>query len=50
MQSLMAIACKLLRVIYVILTKGVDYDPQKLLGDIVRPENAKNKTKGAAVA
>ena len=48
MQSLMAIACK--RVIYVILTKGVDYDPQKLLGDIVRPENAKNKTKGAAVA
>ena len=45
MQSLMAIACKLLRVIYVILTKGVDYDPQKLLGDIVRPENAKNKTK-----
>jgi transposase len=50
MQSLMVIACKLLRIIYVVLTKGVDYDPHKMLGDIVRPENTKNKAKGAAVA
>ncbi len=39
MQSLIVIACKLLRVIYVILTKGTKYDPEKLLGDIKRPEN-----------
>jgi len=38
MQSLIVIACKLLRVIYAILTKGVTYDPKKLLSDIKRPE------------
>ena len=38
MQSLIVIACKLLRVIYVILTKGTKYDPKKMLGDIKRPE------------
>lgn len=37
MQSLIVIACKILRVIYTILTKGTTYDPKKLLGDIVRP-------------
>ena len=37
MQSLIVIACKLLRVIFTILTKGTTYDPKKLLGDIVRP-------------
>ncbi len=37
MQSLIVIACKLLRVIYTILTKGVVYDPQKMLMDIKRP-------------
>ena len=37
MQSLMAIAAKLLRVFYAILTKGVDYDPQKMVSDIKRP-------------
>ncbi len=37
MQSLIAIACKLLRVIYTILTKGITYDPQKMLKDIRRP-------------
>jgi hypothetical protein len=36
MQSLIAVACKLLRVIYAILTKGVKYDPQKMLADIRR--------------
>jgi transposase len=37
MQSLIVIACKLLRVIYTILTKGTPYDPKKLLMDIKRP-------------
>jgi len=37
MQSLMVIACKVIRVFYTILTKGVDYDPAKMLGDIKRP-------------
>ena len=38
MQALMAVACKLLRVLYAMITKGVKYDPEKLLGDIRRPE------------
>lgn len=33
----MAIAAKLLRVFYAILTKGVDYDPKKMVSDIKRP-------------
>jgi len=37
MQSLMAVACKVIRVFYTILTKGVDYDSAKLLSDIKRP-------------
>lgn len=37
MQSLVVIACKILRVIFAILTKGTTYDPKKMLGDIVRP-------------
>ena len=37
MQSLIVIACKILRVIFTILTKGTIYDPTKLLSDIVRP-------------
>lgn len=40
MQSVIAIACKLIRIFYMILTKGVDYDGQKMLNDIVRPEIA----------
>jgi transposase len=36
MQSLIVIACKLLRVIYTILTKGTVNDPQKLRSDIKR--------------
>ena len=38
MQSVIAVACKVLRVFYAILTKGVDYDGEKMLGDIRRPE------------
>ena len=37
MQSLIVIACKILRVIYTILTKGTVYDPKKLMTDIKRP-------------
>ena len=36
-QSLMAIAAKLIRVFYAMLTKGVDYDPKKMVSDIKRP-------------
>jgi len=41
MQSLIVIACKILRVIYTILTKGTVYDPQKLMADIKRPSKQK---------
>ena len=37
-QSLVVVACKILRVIYTILKTGTTYDPQKLLKDIRRPE------------
>ncbi len=37
MQSVAAVACKGLRIFYTILTKGVDYDAGKLMGDIRRP-------------
>ena len=37
MQSIIAIGCKLLRIIFAILKKGIRYDPQKMLDDIVRP-------------
>ncbi len=36
-QSLIALSCKLIRVFYAILTKGIEYDPQKLIRDIHRP-------------
>jgi transposase len=41
MQSLIVIACKVLRVIYTILTKGVTYDPKKMLRDIKRQSKEK---------
>lgn len=37
MQSLVVIACKILRVIYTILKTWTTYDPQKLLKDIKHP-------------
>ena len=36
MQSLIVIACKLLRIIYTMLKTGVVYDPKKMLRDIKR--------------
>ena len=38
MRSVVAVARKILRIFYTILTKGVEYDPKKLLGDIRRPQ------------
>ncbi len=38
MQSVVVVACKVIRVFYAILTKGVDYDAEKLMGDIRRPQ------------
>ncbi|MDD4593347.1 MAG: IS110 family transposase [Parabacteroides sp.] len=39
MQSLIVIACKILRVIYTILKKGTRYDPEKMLKEIIFPTN-----------
>lgn len=38
MQSLIVIACKLLRIIFTILKNGTVYDPKKMIMDIRRPE------------
>ncbi len=38
MQSVVAVACKIIRVFYTILTKGVGYDANKLIGDIRRTQ------------
>ena len=38
MQSLIVIACKLLRIIFTILKKGIHYDAERMKRDIVRPE------------
>ena len=38
MQSLIVIACKLLRIIYKLLTTGEKYDPSKMRSDIVYQE------------
>jgi transposase len=37
MQSVVAVACKVLRIFWAILTKGVSYDGSKMLSDIRRP-------------
>lgn len=40
MQSIIAVACKVIRIFYAILTKGIDYDGRRMLQDIVRPSVA----------
>ena len=35
-QAMVAVSCKLIRVFYAVLTKGVDYDRLKMLSDIHR--------------
>ena len=42
MQSVIAVACKVIRIFYAILTKGVAYDGGKMLEDIKRPVVAMN--------
>ena len=37
-QAMIAIACKMIRIFYAILTKGTAYDARKLTTDIVRPQ------------
>lgn len=37
MQSMIAVACKLIRIFYKLLTTGESYDGEKLMGDIKRP-------------
>ena len=37
MQSLTVIACKLLRIIFTILKKGVRFDPERMMRDIIYP-------------
>jgi len=37
-QSIIAMACKLIRIFYVVMTKGCAYDPSKMLTDIHRNE------------
>lgn len=38
MQALMAVACKLLRILYALITKGEKYNASRITGDICRPE------------
>jgi hypothetical protein len=40
MQSLMAVAAKIIRVFYGMVRTGAAYDPERLLRDIHRPEKA----------
>ena len=40
MQSLIAVACKLIRIFYLILQTGATYDAAMMMGDIRRPEAA----------
>lgn len=40
MQSLIAVSCKLIRIFYTLLTKGVTYDAERMRGDIRRPQAA----------
>ena len=47
MQSLIVIACKLLRVIYTMLKTGVQYDPEKMMRDIIRPSEKSGAVKAA---
>ncbi len=38
MQSVVAVACKIIRIFYAILTKGIVYNAEKVRSDIKRPE------------
>ena len=36
-QAVIAVGCKLIRIFYTLLTKGVDYDAGRMRTDIIRP-------------
>ena len=38
-QAVIAVGCKLIRIFYAILTKGVDYDANRMRSDIIRTQN-----------
>ena len=38
MQAVIAISCKLIRVFFAMLTKGVAFDGEQMISDIMRPE------------
>lgn len=40
MQERIAVACKAIRVFYVILQTGYDFDEEKFMKDRIRPEAA----------
>ncbi|WP_066715805.1 IS110 family transposase [Clostridium sp. Marseille-P299] len=40
-QAMVAVSCKLIRVFYAVLTKGIHYDAEKLRNDIIRPQELK---------
>lgn len=40
-QAMVAVGCKLIRVFYAVLTKGVDYDRVKMMTDIHRDSEIK---------
>lgn len=42
MQSLIVIACKILRVFYAILRQGIEYDPENMMKDIKHPAAGKD--------
>ena len=38
-QAVIAVGCKLIRIFYAILTKGIDYDADRMRSDIIHPQN-----------
>ncbi len=44
MQAKIAVACKAIRVFYVVLQTGCDFDEEKFRKNIIRPEAANNKS------
>lgn len=47
MQSVVAVACKIIRLFYTILTKGVDYDVEKLIHRYRQHRSRRNTDKVA---
>lgn len=43
MQSKIAVACKAIRVFFVILQTGCDFDEERFRKDIIRPQERKEK-------